>query len=108
LFLYSPPSDDPFGITKDMLVSSLQSVLCSHKLLLPHVLPHFVENLTSEYDVGKIQGLSSIVMLCKVYGIEILRQYTADTNQMIIEIICLKMYDLATDLSVASDTSHQR
>lgn len=43
---FSPPADDPFGITPDMLVDALEDCLTSHLSLCPRLIPFLIDQLT--------------------------------------------------------------
>ena len=49
---FSPPEDDPFGVTTESLISAIEGVFLSHKVLHPYVLPFLVDHLTDELALG--------------------------------------------------------
>jgi Dos2-interacting transcription regulator of RNA-Pol-II len=60
---FSPPEDDPFGVTTESLIQSLENVLCAHSALHKHVLPFLVDHLTDETTLGRVQATSLLARL---------------------------------------------
>jgi DNA repair/transcription protein MET18/MMS19 len=60
---FSPPEDDPFGVTTESLIQSLDNVLCAHSALHKHVLPFLVDHLTDETTLGRVQATSLLARL---------------------------------------------
>lgn len=60
---FSPPEDDPFGVTAESLLLSLENVLCAHAALHKHVLPFLVDHLTDEHSLGRVQATNLLLRL---------------------------------------------
>lgn len=60
---FSPPEDDPFGVTTESVIQSLENVLCAHSALHKHVLPFLVDHLTDETTLGRVQATSLLARL---------------------------------------------
>jgi DNA repair/transcription protein MET18/MMS19 len=77
---FQPPSDDPYGITAEILITKLHNCYLSHRLLLPYVLPFLInDHLLSDLSIGKIHSMGLVVDLCKKYGVSILTNTFGDT-----------------------------
>ena len=60
---FSPPEDDPFGVTTESLIQSLENVFCAHSALHKHVLPFLVDHLTDETTLGRVQATNLLARL---------------------------------------------
>ena len=60
---FSPPEDDPFGVTTESLIQALENIFCAHSELHKHVLPFLVDHLTDETTLGRVQATSLLARL---------------------------------------------
>jgi hypothetical protein len=79
---FQPPSNDPYGITPQLLTKCLVDCLCCHSKLVPHVLPFVCSQLekstdgtiartqseTVELNASRKQGLMCLLSLCGHYS----------------------------------------
>jgi DNA repair/transcription protein MET18/MMS19 len=104
---FSPPADDPFGITSDMLVSSLEELLCSHAALHKHTLSFFVDHLTDDLSAGKVQAIRCLVRVCNTFTPTVFRVVYPDTGTTMLAAMCERMYACATDSASAGSNTEE-
>jgi len=64
---FTPPSDDPYGIKKDDLVTSLRKCLAATNQFAPFCLPLLMEKLSSDIVDAKIDSLLTLSACLDVY-----------------------------------------
>ncbi|KAJ7336489.1 mms19 nucleotide excision repair [Desmophyllum pertusum] len=64
---FTPPPDDPYGIKKDDLVSSLRKCLAATNQFAPFCLPLLMEKLSSDIIDAKIDSLLTLSACLEVY-----------------------------------------
>jgi hypothetical protein len=52
---FNPPEDDPYGVTSEMLITSLENIFCAHSALHKHVLPFLMDNMVDETSLARVQ-----------------------------------------------------
>ncbi|XP_050396274.2 MMS19 nucleotide excision repair protein homolog isoform X1 [Patella vulgata] len=72
---FTPPPDNPHGITKEDLVLSLRACLASTPLFGEYCLPLLLEKLTSDIQSAKIDSLQTLAECASVYGSSALKEY---------------------------------
>ena len=60
---FTPPDDDTYGVTTEMLINSLENVFCVHSVLHKYVLPFLIDHLTDESSVGRVQATKFLVRI---------------------------------------------
>lgn len=75
---FTPPPNDPFGISKQSLVLALRSVFTASPLLCPLVVPVLLEKLSSSLVEAKMNSLQTLIAGVPVYGIEPLLEFVPD------------------------------
>ena len=66
---FEPPSNDPYGITKEALVDSLERAFTGTRALLPQIIPFLFEQIqVSQSTAAKTQGMKILTSLSKTYG----------------------------------------
>jgi len=72
---FTPPADDPYGIRKDDLVSSLRKCLAATNQFAPFCLPLLMEKLSSDIVDAKIDSLLTLAACLDVYDSRFLFEY---------------------------------
>uniref|UniRef100_A0A8C5B099 MMS19 nucleotide excision repair protein n=1 Tax=Gadus morhua TaxID=8049 RepID=A0A8C5B099_GADMO len=96
---FSPPPNDPHGITQETLILSLRAVLAGTPRFAEFLLPLIIEKLDSDIQSAKIDSLQTLVS--EVLLISISHRYLICTH-----ITLLFPNDLCTLFSVSSDCQH--
>jgi len=65
---FSPPPNDPFGVTSDCLIAALEDCLCAHKALLLYTIPFVIDQLHSDSSIGRIHALKILNRIVKTEG----------------------------------------
>ena len=65
---FSPPPNDPFGVTSDSLVAALEDCLCAHKALLLYTIPYSIDQLHSDSSIGRTHALKLLNRIVKTEG----------------------------------------
>ena len=65
---FTPPPDDPHGITSEDLITLLEDCLCGHEALLGRLIPFMKNKLQKDIFHGKVQAMSCITRVCCEYG----------------------------------------
>ena len=60
---FTPPDDDTYGVTTEILINSLENVFCAHSMLHKYVLPFLIDHLTDESSVGRVQATKFLVRI---------------------------------------------
>lgn len=66
---FTPPPNDPHGITREGLVGSLRAAFASNASLAPHVLPLLLEKLGSSVPDAKRDAAQTLVACARAYGV---------------------------------------
>ncbi|XP_062506699.1 MMS19 nucleotide excision repair protein homolog [Corticium candelabrum] len=67
---FTPPPDDPHGITRDDLVSSLRQCLSASNKLSKFCLPLLLEKMASNVRTAKLDSLETLVACAQTYNAE--------------------------------------
>uniref|UniRef100_UPI00358FE5AB MMS19 nucleotide excision repair protein homolog isoform X2 n=1 Tax=Myxine glutinosa TaxID=7769 RepID=UPI00358FE5AB len=65
---FSPPTNDPYGVTHEQLVLALRPVLSYSPQLAQFVLPLLLEKLDSEMQSSKRDAMETLTECCAAYG----------------------------------------
>lgn len=85
---FNPAPDDPYGITHEMLIESLEGALGADASLFTHVLPLLLEHLQEDSKLSKIQSMRLLLKLCTQQGPHIINHIGKDIGQMVYDIAC--------------------
>jgi hypothetical protein len=80
---FTPPPNDPHGITRDMLADALQLVFTSTQHIARHVLPLLLEKLSSSMTPSKLDALAALRACMPAYGGVALRPFLAEIAGML-------------------------
>lgn len=69
---FTPPPNDPYGITREQLVSALRSVFVASKVLAPHVVPLLLEKLEATSEDVKLDSLDHLSVCSASYGAKVM------------------------------------
>ncbi|XP_069756397.1 MMS19 nucleotide excision repair protein homolog isoform X2 [Narcine bancroftii] len=72
---FTPPPNDPHGISQDDLVLSLRSVLTATPRFAEFLLPLLVEKLDSDVQSSKVDSLQTLTACCKDYRKKDLKEF---------------------------------
>ncbi|XP_064418946.1 MMS19 nucleotide excision repair protein homolog isoform X2 [Latimeria chalumnae] len=72
---FTPPPNDPHGITREDLIFSLRCVLAATPKFAEYVLPLLIEKLDSEVESAKVDSLQTLTACCAVYGQKELKEF---------------------------------
>ncbi|XP_072883106.1 MMS19 nucleotide excision repair protein homolog isoform X3 [Hemitrygon akajei] len=72
---FTPPPNDPHGISHDDLVLSLRSVLTATPRFAEFLLPLLVEKLDSDVQSSKVDSLQTLTACCKDYRNKDLKEF---------------------------------
>lgn len=75
---FSPPPNDPYGITKEQLVNALRAVFASSHRLAPFAIPLLLEKLNSSVLDSKRDALQTLRICAPVYGVDGLTPFLMD------------------------------
>jgi len=75
---FTPPPNDPYGITSDMLADSLLSVFTASPVLAPHVVELLLEKLSSSLSESKRASMKALSACAPVYGLVGLQNHLVD------------------------------
>ncbi|KAM0786372.1 hypothetical protein ACM66B_001840 [Microbotryomycetes sp. NB124-2] len=65
---FTPPPDDPYGISSQDLIVALRKCLCATPLFGPLALPLFLDKLQAASEKAKRQTLQALIVSFTVYG----------------------------------------
>ena len=93
---FTPPPDDPFGVTSDALISALQDSLCSHVTLLRHhTIPFMISQLSAEDE--------SVLSIAREHALAILiRAVTTHTHKILLLSVSSSLQDNKKDSPLSS------
>ena len=66
--MFRPPPNDPYGITRELLVGSLRDVFSANELLAPLVLPLLLEKLSSGIVDAKRDAIQTLERCLPIYA----------------------------------------
>ena len=69
---FTPPKNDPHGITRQDLEGGIEAAMASSPFLAPYAIPLILEKLSSTHRPAKHDALSAISLCCSAYGKEAL------------------------------------
>ncbi|GAA5979071.1 hypothetical protein JCM5350_007056 [Sporobolomyces pararoseus] len=92
---FTPPKDDPYGITSQDLITSLRQCLSSNSKLGPLALPLFLDKLQASSEKSKRQTLQALVECFPIYGAKTCGEW----SQRFCEALSLEVFH-ATETSL--------
>ncbi|XP_067909242.1 MMS19 nucleotide excision repair protein homolog isoform X2 [Heterodontus francisci] len=72
---FTPPPNDPHGISQEELVLSLQSVLTATPRFAEFLLPLLIEKLDSDVQSAKVDSLQTLTACCRDYRKKELKEF---------------------------------
>ncbi|TYZ59798.1 hypothetical protein PybrP1_001410 [[Pythium] brassicae (nom. inval.)] len=69
---FTPPPNDPYGITSEELIGSLRRAFAASDLLAKHAVPFLLEKLASTVVEAKLDALQTLVFCCEAYAVNAL------------------------------------
>ncbi|KAI8485593.1 mms19 nucleotide excision repair [Branchiostoma belcheri] len=72
---FTPPADDPHGVTRDDLVLGLRQVLAATHQFAQYCLPMLLEKLSSDVTSAKLDSLHTLAACAEVYGANGLKSF---------------------------------
>lgn len=69
---FTPPPNDPYGITSEELILSLRRAFAASDVLAKHTVPFLLEKLSSTVVEAKLDSLETLVFCCEAYAINVL------------------------------------
>ncbi|XP_045188984.2 MMS19 nucleotide excision repair protein homolog [Mercenaria mercenaria] len=72
---FTPPANDPSGITKEDLILGLRRCLAASPKFAEYCLPLLMEKLTSDLKSAKIDALQTLAMCAETYGADKLYEF---------------------------------
>ncbi|KAK4050301.1 hypothetical protein OIV83_003622 [Microbotryomycetes sp. JL201] len=84
---FTPPPDDPYGISSQDLIVALRRCLCATPLFGPLALPLFLDKLQAASEKAKRQTLQALIVSFGVYGGAVCGEWAARfTEALTIEV----------------------
>ncbi|KAG8435432.1 hypothetical protein GDO86_013387 [Hymenochirus boettgeri] len=74
---FTPPPNDPHGITREHLILGLRAVLASTPRFAEFLLPLLIEKMDSDVQSAKVDSLQTLSACCTVYGQKELKEFLA-------------------------------
>jgi hypothetical protein len=100
---FTPPPNDPHGITKEALVGALRGVFTSTPRLAEFVIPLCVEKLSSHVSEAKRDALQTLAVVAESYGVGSMSPYLSELSAAFKEeVLNMKDSEKASGLSSAS------
>ncbi|XP_067037088.1 MMS19 nucleotide excision repair protein homolog isoform X2 [Acropora muricata] len=96
---FTPPSDDPYGITKEDLVARLRNCLAATNQFAPFCLPLLMEKLSSDIIDAKIDSLLTLSTCLDVYHSTYVLEHVMPLWRDIKRVV---FYSSSTELEEAS------
>lgn len=85
---FTPPRNDPHGITKEMLTTGLREVLCASPHIASLIIPLLLEKLSSSLPDAKRESLRTLALCAAVFGPDVFQKYLLEiASQLRTEII---------------------
>ncbi|XP_073451557.1 MMS19 nucleotide excision repair protein homolog [Aquarana catesbeiana] len=72
---FTPPSNDPHGITREDLILGLRAVLAATPRFAEFFLPLLIEKMDSDVQNAKLDSLQTLNAACAVYGQKELKEF---------------------------------
>ena len=72
---FTPPPNDPHGITRPVLIDALRGVFTASPALAPHVVPLLLEKLGSSITSAKRDAAQTLAACARAYGVPPLAPY---------------------------------
>ncbi|XP_041426980.1 MMS19 nucleotide excision repair protein homolog isoform X2 [Xenopus laevis] len=72
---FTPPPNDPHGITREHLILGLRAVLASTSRFAEFLLPLLIEKMDSDVQSAKLDSLQTLSACCTVYGQKELKEF---------------------------------
>ncbi|CAH1783557.1 unnamed protein product [Owenia fusiformis] len=72
---FTPPPNDPYGVTREELIISLRHVLAATPLFGQYCFPLIMEKAASDITAAKIDSYDTLAVCIPVYGIQLLNEY---------------------------------
>nr|XP_033796667.1 MMS19 nucleotide excision repair protein homolog isoform X2 [Geotrypetes seraphini] len=72
---FTPPPNDPHGITREDLIVSLRAVLASTPSFAEFLLPLLIEKMDSDVQSAKVDSLQTLNASCAIYGQKELKEF---------------------------------
>ncbi|XP_029466021.1 MMS19 nucleotide excision repair protein homolog isoform X2 [Rhinatrema bivittatum] len=72
---FTPPSNDPHGITREDLILSLRALLASTPCFAEFLLPLLIEKMDSDVQSAKLDSLQTLNACCAIYGQKELKEF---------------------------------
>ncbi|XP_056152581.1 MMS19 nucleotide excision repair protein homolog [Lampris incognitus] len=72
---FSPPSNDPHGITQEELIVSLRAVLAGTQRFAEFLLPLIIEKLDSDVQSAKLDSLQTLTACASIYDYKDLAEF---------------------------------
>lgn len=66
---FNPPPNNPYGITKQALVTTLHDCLLAHEIFIPHLMPLLVEKVRSTLPIAKRDSFSVLAGAVERFGV---------------------------------------
>lgn len=82
---FSPPPDDPIGITPEDLTEALKICLCEPLPVAKLALPFFIGQINSEILASRVASLNHITKIIQLHGHAVLRASAAETRRAFVE-----------------------
>lgn len=98
---FTPPIDDPYGITAEDLVAPLQNCLCCHEKFLDTSLPFLLDQLTADSLLaGRTQALDCFIRIASIHSIDALKAILGELAQELHSLVA----NTSTDSALCSKT----
>ncbi|XP_054838282.1 MMS19 nucleotide excision repair protein homolog isoform X2 [Eublepharis macularius] len=72
---FTPPPNDPHGIQREDLITSLRAVLTSTPAFAEFLLPLLIEKMDSDIQSAKLDSLQTLNACCMIYGQKELKDF---------------------------------
>ncbi|XP_056386832.1 MMS19 nucleotide excision repair protein homolog [Hyla sarda] len=72
---FTPPPNDPHGITREDLILGLRAVLASTPRFAEFLLPLLIEKMDSDIQSAKVDAMQTLTAACKVYEQKDLKEF---------------------------------
>ncbi|XP_070539635.1 MMS19 nucleotide excision repair protein homolog isoform X2 [Ptychodera flava] len=118
---FTPPSNDPYGVTREELILALRKCLASIPKFAEFCLPLIMEKLSSDIQSAKVDCFQTLAACSEVYGAEALQDYLPalwttirqetyqafdeDFEQAVLNCLCAIVRTLSNTITDASKSS---
>ncbi|BGP09496.1 hypothetical protein JCM10049v2_005369 [Rhodotorula toruloides] len=84
---FTPPTDDPYGISSEDLIVALRNCLCATPLFGRLALPLFLDKMQAASEKAKRQTLQALIACFPIYGAEVSGEWAGRFSEaLIIEV----------------------